>query len=259
MTPSTSVRSPDGVTICYDSHGSGSTTLVFVHGWACNRSHWRNQVAALSDRYRTIAIDLGGHGESGTGRTEWSRAAFAGDVVAVLGQEEVDRAVLIGHSMGGGVILKATQTLGKRVVGLVGADTFMNMHVDPKRSAFVGRIRMMEEDYLPAAAAWIGGMFSVGSPAELRDRVAHGMLSTPRKSGMGALMAMLNGGSVIGMAGDIGVPWVTINSRNSPINVEESKKLGLEVKRVTTSGHFVMVEDPETFNLRLDDALETMR
>ena len=104
MTMARTAISSDGVPIVYDVQGDGPDTVVFVHGWTCNRSHWDTQVQAFSNSYRTIAVDLGGHGESGLERTDWTMPSFAEDVAAVLDRENVDRAVVVGHSMGGRVI-----------------------------------------------------------------------------------------------------------------------------------------------------------
>ena len=65
--------------------------MVLVHGWAGNRTYWAHQIDYLAERYRVIAIDLGGHGESGLGRVEWNLAAFGDDVVAVVDEIGADR------------------------------------------------------------------------------------------------------------------------------------------------------------------------
>lgn len=53
----------NGIRLAYDDHGTG-VPLVFLHAFPLNRSMWAPQVATLSRRFRTIAIDLRGHGES---------------------------------------------------------------------------------------------------------------------------------------------------------------------------------------------------
>ncbi|MGH2628146.1 MAG: alpha/beta fold hydrolase, partial [Anaerolineales bacterium] len=46
-------------------------TVILVHGWAGNRTFWSRQVDVLTERYHVVTVDLGGHGESGTGRGDW--------------------------------------------------------------------------------------------------------------------------------------------------------------------------------------------
>ena len=127
-----SVVSSDGVRIVYDVRGSGDTALVFVHCWACNRSFWRDQVDAFSTHYRVVTLDLAGHGESGKDRKHWSTLGLASDVRAVADDLNLQRIILIGHSMGGPVSLEAARMLRGRVIGVVLVDT---MHdVDKRRS-----------------------------------------------------------------------------------------------------------------------------
>jgi hypothetical protein len=62
------VPSSDGIPITYEVRGKGSPTLVFVHGWSCDRTYWKGQIEPFSKIYQVVAIDLAGHGESGKGR-----------------------------------------------------------------------------------------------------------------------------------------------------------------------------------------------
>ena len=59
---------PDGVTLVYSAAGSGEPALVFVHGGLADRSFWEGELKNLSGNHRAIALDLAGHGESGSNR-----------------------------------------------------------------------------------------------------------------------------------------------------------------------------------------------
>jgi pimeloyl-ACP methyl ester carboxylesterase len=118
--------SDDGVAIAYDTYGTGATTLVFVHGWACDSTFWRLQVEAFAPDYRVITLDLAGHGRSGSGRMEWTAAHFASDVAAVLRSADASNVILIGHSLGGPIVLEAALLAPERVIGIVGVDTFLD-------------------------------------------------------------------------------------------------------------------------------------
>jgi pimeloyl-ACP methyl ester carboxylesterase len=119
--------SADNVSISYHVEGKGTPALVFVHGWCCDKSYWKHQVPYFSKRHTVVTIDLAGHGESGVGRKAWTMEAFGKDVVAVVEELELDRVILIGHSMGGAVIIEAARQMPERVTGLVGADTFLDV------------------------------------------------------------------------------------------------------------------------------------
>src|SRR4051812_30350528 len=94
------VLSSDGVRIAYESAGRGDTALVFVHGWACDRTYWAAQMPEFSKTYRVVAIDLAGYGESGRNRTDVSFQAFGQDVAAVIDALKLRNVIVVGHSAG---------------------------------------------------------------------------------------------------------------------------------------------------------------
>src|SRR6476620_3348757 len=121
------VVSADGVLIHYELQGAGVPALVVVHGWCCARGYWREQIDHFSSQYTVVAIDLGGHGDSGLDRDAWTMAAFGRDVVAVVEKLGLRQVVLIGHSMGGTVVVEAAQHIPERVTAIIGVDTFKNL------------------------------------------------------------------------------------------------------------------------------------
>ena len=90
----------DDTRVHYVNYGAGSDALVLIHGWTCSVGHWRDQITDFSKRNRVIAIDLPGHGKSDKPETTYSMDLFARAVDAVLQDAKVNRAVLMGHSMG---------------------------------------------------------------------------------------------------------------------------------------------------------------
>jgi pimeloyl-ACP methyl ester carboxylesterase len=89
----------------YRIAGSGPT-VVLIHGMVNSSRHWEDVALRLSDRYRVIAPDLIGHGDSATPRGDYSLGAHAAsirDMLAVIG---VERATIVGHSLGGGVAMQ---------------------------------------------------------------------------------------------------------------------------------------------------------
>ena len=66
------VKSADGVAIEYEVRGAGPVALVFIHGWICDRTHWRHQVDAFAGGHTVVTLDLAGHGNSGKNRDDWT-------------------------------------------------------------------------------------------------------------------------------------------------------------------------------------------
>src|SRR6266542_552180 len=118
--------SPDRIPIRYHAAGKGDPALVFVHCGGCERSFWDGQVAHFAAKHRVVALDLAGHGQSGAGRKDWTMPAFGQDVVSVVDALGLKRVVLIGHSLGGPVVLEAARRMPGRVAGLVLVDTLVD-------------------------------------------------------------------------------------------------------------------------------------
>jgi len=95
-----------GDRVAYQDAGSGPETLVLIHGMAGSSGTWRAVIPQLSRRYRVIAPDLLGHGQSAKPRGDYSLGAFAVWLRDLLDELEVSRATIIGQSLGGGVAMQ---------------------------------------------------------------------------------------------------------------------------------------------------------
>lgn len=106
-----------GVRIGYRVHGDGEP-LVLIHGWSCEGRYWDEfgYVGELSTEFRVVVPDLRGHGESDTplGR-DFSDAAFASDIIAVLDELAIESAHFFGYSLGGWVVFELAAAFPSRV------------------------------------------------------------------------------------------------------------------------------------------------
>lgn len=104
-----------GTTIHVEDQGVGELALVFLHYWGGSCRTWDGVVGALSNQYRTVAIDHRGWGESEAPADGYRIADMANDAQDVIEALQLRRYVLVGHSMGG----KVAQLLASRCpVGL---------------------------------------------------------------------------------------------------------------------------------------------
>ncbi|MEV0096272.1 alpha/beta hydrolase [Streptomyces sp. NPDC050738] len=109
----------DGVRlVCRDRGGPGQP-LVLLHGLAGSAGEWDGIAGRLSSRYRVVAVDLRGHGDSERRPGDVSRAAHVADVLAVLDALELEPAVLVGQSLGGHTAMLTAAAHPGRVRGLV--------------------------------------------------------------------------------------------------------------------------------------------
>jgi pimeloyl-ACP methyl ester carboxylesterase len=249
--------SADGLTVHYEVHGIGTPALVFVHGWSCDRTYWSGQVDYFAVRHQMVTIDLAGHGESGTGRESWTMPAFGDDVVAVIERLRLGSTVLVGHSMGGDVIVEAALRLPGRVAGLVWADTYSTLGeaiTDEEVRAFAAPFR---EDFVTATRALVRRMFIASSAPELVERVVTDMSSAAPDIAVDALEhAIGNERAVLAALPQLIVPVVAINPDYRPTDVEALRRHGVRAVLMPGVAHFLMMEDPETFNRLLDEAIE---
>lgn len=112
----------DDAEIFYDVAGSGSP-VVLLHPFPAHHEFWLPVTPFLSSRYRLIMPDLRGHGESGLGEGPATMQKHAADIARVMDAVEVDRAPLIGVSIGGYVIFEFWRRLHNRVTALVLCNT----------------------------------------------------------------------------------------------------------------------------------------
>ena len=121
---SETVNPIDGTRISFDVRGDGAP-LLLVHGSALSRSIWRGfgYIAALQDRYRLIAIDLRGHGRSGTPHepTAYRMPLVIADILAVLDAVDVRAAHIFGYSFGARAGFSLADSHPERMLSLISA------------------------------------------------------------------------------------------------------------------------------------------
>src|SRR5438270_10067158 len=107
-----------GHRVIYRVAGSGPP-VVLIHGMVNSSRHWEQVALQLADRYTVIAPDLIGHGDSATPRGDYSIGAHAAvirDLLAVIG---IERATIVGHSLGGGIAMQFFYQFPQRTERLV--------------------------------------------------------------------------------------------------------------------------------------------
>lgn len=97
-----------GDRVAYQDAGTGDQALLLIHGMAGSSETWRAVIPQLSKRYRVIAPDLLGHGQSAKPRSDYSVGAFAVWLRDLLDELKVSRATVVGQSLGGGVAMQFT-------------------------------------------------------------------------------------------------------------------------------------------------------
>lgn len=252
------VDSADGVRIAYTTSGDGEPALVFIHGGLADRTFWSNQIEVFADRFKVIAPDLAGHGESGRNRRAWSIQAFGGDIRAVLEAEKVSRAVLIGNSLGGPAAVEAALLLPERVIGIVAVDTFhvLDYRVDP--SEVRARAEAFRTDFAGSMKQMLLTLFHPDADPALVSDVEKRMAKNSDESlwRMFESFADYDQGASVRR---LKVPIRCINGDLFPMNIKQNRLAYADFDAVVFEhcGHYPMLERPQEFNGRLAEVVDS--
>ena len=217
--------------------------LVLVHGAGGSHRHWPAEALAIPGR-RVIAVDLPGHGDS-PGPARRAIADYARDLLAFLDAMELDRAVVVGHSMGGAIALSLALDSPGRVAGLGLVSTGARLRVtsallqataDP--ATFSAAVEVM--------ADW---SFGPGASPALRSEFGEGLRRLPAAVVHGDFCAC-DAFDVCERLGELRLPTAVVcgdADRSTPPRYSEflqAKIAGARLTLIPGAGHMVTLEAP---------------
>jgi len=245
-----------GVRIGYTACGNGDTTLLFLHGWGINKTYWQPQMHAFCPRYRVVAIDLPGFGESGKNRGNWTFDEYAADIKAVVDQLELKNVVCIGHSMSGDLVLKAATQYPGAFIALVGIDNLRSpgkplepaqqseadLFFDSLRNDFKSTVNNSMKPFL----------FQPSTDTAIVNRVMNDVFTGDLSISINVLHdLMLVAQQEQSMMQRLSQKLYLINSDVMPTAIDSLNKYcrkGCELTEVHGTGHYPMLEKPGEFN-----------
>jgi pimeloyl-ACP methyl ester carboxylesterase len=243
--------SPDSVHIEYRLYGHGDPAVLLVHGWAADANYWNAQIEPLAARYTVAAINLAGHGASGSNRSDWSIANYARDVAAVAHELPNAHLALVGHAMGAAVVLSATPLLGSRVIGVVVVEALRSAGMPPPSAAEIERrVAPFSADFIGETRKLVSAsLFPRGADAVLVQKVAYDMSLEPQAIAIASMRALL-AFDLRGVLPAIHVPVYAINSDLAPTDAARIRKLlpDFTLDVLEHGSHFPMLDAPARFN-----------
>jgi pimeloyl-ACP methyl ester carboxylesterase len=224
---------------------------VLIHGWACDLTFWSKQTPAFAGKMRVIQLDLPGHGKSDKPTdVEYTQNLFALSVNAVLEDAGVDKAVLLGHSMGSYTSRQFYRKFPEKVLALGFVDAPMQSFTLPPDALEIFVRELESPFYKTFASLFIDNMLVPNTTASMRRSVKRRMLQTPSNV-MASAMYWL-GDPDIYERDEINVPLFAVYKRlflpRGNEQFLESLARDLDYQVWAGVPHFMMLVKPAKFN-----------
>jgi pimeloyl-ACP methyl ester carboxylesterase len=256
-----------GVKIYYDSYGEG-TPIVFLHPWTTNGGIWYYQTFPFARTNQVIVIDHRGHGRSDKPKSGYSIQEHTADVLAVLDAARAKRAVLVGNSIGGMMVMQLNLDQPDRVIGnlILSSGTGLGEGMPPEAG------EAFQKDYEGAFGALLEGAVSARSKRErpeiLELMKAHFTVPTNfPKHVFDSSMADPNGvfgWNIKNRLSSIRKPTLILageEDQGTPVAANQflaDNIPGAKIRVIKEIGHFYQLERPSEFNAALRGFLATL-
>lgn len=251
----------------YQLTGSGDTTLVLVHGWNINQDYWSQQVAEFSGEYRILTMNLVTEERLQDSSRAWTVENFARDIAKIIEHENLTNIVLVGHSMGGEIVLALRELLPEQTIAIIGVDCYKDtgfLLTEKVQNHVDSFLVVFEEDYLGNVEKMVmTGLFgSEQQHTAAYERVLDDYQSADPQVAIAIFRNLFPAyAATKDKLAQLPFPLRIIISDYAPFTEEalrEYAKSGYQVKTITNSGHFPMIEQPELFNQALRAFLQTL-
>jgi 3-oxoadipate enol-lactonase len=243
------------IRIHYEESGRGEA-ILFLHGLGSCGQDWLLQTPVFSERFHVIAPDMRGHGQTDKPQDRVRVAHLAGDVIGLLDALSIERAHVVGLSLGGCVAQQIALDAPQRVRSLTLVNTFAHLEPANPRHALVlvSRLALLGVRGLPAQAHFVAArLFPKPEQAPLRklaaERIAANDPATYRR-----LFLAVGAFDVRPRLGEITCPTLVIagdRDTTVPLNVKQALAAsipGAYLELVADSGHATPIDQPVVFN-----------
>jgi 3-oxoadipate enol-lactonase len=249
----------NGIRVSYLEEGLPTgLPLIFIHGFPFNKEMWEKQLTVLSEAHRCIAYDVRGHGDSERGAAQFSIPQFADDLFFFMDALKIEKALLVGLSMGGYIALHAIQKQPLRIAGLVLCDTQCAADSDEARQKRKKTIAFIQKNGLSTyAEESLKNLFAPASFTAKKDKVTfiqNTILKTPAESICLTLQALAERKETCSSLSQIKVPVCILVGKEDKITSPElATKMqslinGSSLHIIEEAGHLSNLENPEQFN-----------
>jgi 3-oxoadipate enol-lactonase len=247
--------------------GSRSETpVMFLHGFPFSHRMWQHQLNVVGARFRAIAYDIKGHGSSDVADGQYSIEGHVDDLFSVMDHLQIERAVVVGLSMGGYITLRALERNPERFIAAALCNTRSEADTNEgKVNRAIAAAKVKTSGSPAYADEFVQKVFWEQSlrrkPVEaqmIRDIISH----TPPLSIAGTLLALAGRTDTTASLETIRVPVLLLVGEYDAITPPacsqsmQGRIPGSELHVIPDAGHMSPLENPEAFNAKLLPFLE---
>jgi len=251
----------DGRPLFYREEGSGGPPILLVHGWCCDHTYMAPQIEHLARAHRVIAPDLSGHGRSDASAQLYTMRGFADELAWLASHLGLDRPVVIGHSMGGGIALElaARHPDVPAAIAMLDSTIVVSAERRARMEALLPAFRA--PGYRDAMReALEAGFFQSWDDPERRAGIVEAMTAVPQHVVAGAWQGILEwDGAAATAACKVPALYVAAAALRSDLAGMRQLCPQLLTAQIVGAGHFVQLEVPEQVNAMLDRFLRIIR
>jgi pimeloyl-ACP methyl ester carboxylesterase len=220
-----------------------------------------NQLAHFSSKYKVVAIDLAGFGDSGNARDDWTMEAFGYDVSSVLDKLRLENAILVGFSMGVPVVIETAEIRPGKVSGIVLVDFLQNIETVYSDEDISNSDRALME-LVTEPSVEKSEPFFVKNKTELAKRYVSLIKDASRigwRESLKNIWLWCNYECADSLK-NVQSQVVSINADQNPTNEEAFRKYvpSFRAKIIEGIGHFVPWEAPDEFNRLLEESIREL-
>jgi 3-oxoadipate enol-lactonase len=235
--------------------------VVFLHGFPFSNAMWKGQIAAVSKVYRAIAPDLRGHGYSYVGDGQYTIDQHVDDVFALLDHLAIERAVVVGLSMGGYITLRALERKPERFTGAVLCDTRSEADQnETKLKRFAAIADVKRHGAARFAESFVSTVFApatLSKRSQLVDDIRRTISRTAPLSIAGTLLALAARTDTTASLSNIKIPvLILVGEHDATTPPAASQAMHERIRNsefhiIPEAAHMSNLENPEVFNEKL--------
>lgn len=252
----------NNLTVSYNDEGpDGAPVIIFIHGFPFNKSMWNKQVEALKNKFRVIAYDVRGHGNSDAGTIDFSIELFVNDLLSLMDTLKINKALLCGLSMGGYIALNAIENYPDRFDSLILSDTNCISDTPEVKEKRMKTIESIKKNGVEKFAdESMNNFFAPESLSTKKEKIAavrEMIVNTSKQTLYKTLRAFYERKETCSRLSDINVPVLIMVGKEDKITPPAAAQLMHEkikdslLSIIEHAGHLSNMENPVEFNEQL--------